>query len=335
MTHRQSFKVFKTSKLPKAFKPLLGAVFALSLMSISSGAVAQEVKVAVGLSGWTGFAPLTLAKEAGLFKKHGLDVTLRKIPQKDRHLAIASGDIQCAATTVETWIAWNANGVPTVQIFQLDKSFGADGMVVKNGITKISDLKGKTVASSAPGTAPYFALAWMLKKNGMSVKDVTVVNLEPQAAANAIIAGTAGVDAAMTYEPYLSAVRAKPEAGKIIATTLDYPMVMDTFGCTPKFLAENPKAAKSLADAYFDAVAMIKAEPKKSFEIMGADVKQSGEAFEKSQAFLRWQDREANAKFFAGEHATFSKEAADLLMEVGIIKALPDMSKLADTRFLK
>ena len=111
----------------------------------------------------------------------------------------------------------------------------------------------------------------------------------------------------MTYEPYLSAVRAKPEAGKIIATTLDYPMVMDTFGCTPKFLAENPKAAKALADGYFDAVEMIKAEPKKSFEIMGADVKQTGEAFEKSQAYLRWQDRAANQKFFAGEHAAFSQ----------------------------
>ena len=150
-----------------------------------------------------------------------------------------------------------------------------------------------------------------------------------------MIAGTDGIDAAMTYEPYLGAVRAKPEAGKIIATTLDYPMVMDTFGCTPKFLADNPKAAKALADGYFDAVAMIKADPKKSFEIMGADVKQAGEVFEKSQAFLRWQDREANLKFFAGEHAQFSKEAAELLLEAGIIKALPDMSKLADTRFLK
>ena len=29
-------------------------------------------------------------KEGGLFKKHGLDVTIKKIPQKDRHLAIAS-----------------------------------------------------------------------------------------------------------------------------------------------------------------------------------------------------------------------------------------------------
>jgi NitT/TauT family transport system substrate-binding protein len=296
---------------------------------------AQETKVTVAISGWTGFAPLTLAKETGLFKKHGLDVTIKKIPQKDRHLAIASGDVQCAATTVETWIVWNANGVATTQIFQLDKSYGADGMVVKPTIAKIADLKGKTVAASAPGTAPYFTLAWMLKKNGLSLKDVKIVNLEPQAAANAFIAGNAELDAGMTYEPYLSAVRAKPEAGKIIATTLDYPMVMDTFGCTPKFLAENPKAAQGLANGYFDALEMIKADAKKSFEIMGADVKQSAEQFEGSQKYLRWQDRSANQKFFAGEHAAFSKEAADLLLEAGIIKQVPDLSKLADTRFIR
>lgn len=311
-------------------------LFAFTLAACAAvAAQAQDTKVAIGISGWTGFAPLTLAREAGIFRKNGLDVTIKKIPQKDRHLAVASGDIQCAATTVETWVVWNANGVATTQIFQLDKSYGADGMVVKPGITKISDLKGKTVAASAPGTAPYFTLAWMLKKNGLSTKDVKIVNLEPQAAANAMIAGNTDIDAAMTYEPYLGAVRAKPEAGKIIATTLDYPMVMDTFGCTPKFLADNPKAAKALADSYFEAVDMIAKDPKKSFEIMGADVKQTGEQFEASSRYLRWQDRAANQKFFAGEHAAFSKEAADLLMEIGIIKTMPDMSKLADTRFLK
>ncbi|HNK16997.1 MAG TPA: ABC transporter substrate-binding protein [Piscinibacter sp.] len=314
---------------------LAGLAATAAILAAAGPAAAQETPVAIGISGWTGFAPLTLAKEAGLFKKLGLDVSLKKIPQKDRHLAMASGDIQCAATTVETWVVWNANGVAATQIFQLDKSYGADGMVVKPSVAKIADLKGKTVAASAPGTAPYFTLAWMLKKNGLSVKDVKVVNLEPQAAANAMIAGNQDIDAAMTYEPYLGAVRAKPEAGKIIATTLDYPMVMDTVGCTPKFLKENPKAAKALADGYFAALDMIKADPKKSFEIMGTDVKQSGEAFEKSQAYLRWQDKAANQKFFAGEHAQFSKEAADLLLEIGIIKQVPDLKSLADTSFIK
>src|SRR6187402_2280993 len=242
------------------------AAIAVAVAAVyAASAAAQDTKVAVGISGWTGFAPLTLAKEAGIFKKNGLDVEIKKIPQASRHLAIASGDVQCAATTVETWVLWNANGVATTQIFQLDKSYGADGMAVRNNVGSIKDVKGKTVAASAPGTAPYFTLSWMLKKNGLTPKDVTVVNMEPAVAAQAFIAGQN--DVAMTYEPYLSAVRAKPEAGKIIATTLDYPMAMDTFGCTPKFIAENDAAVKALTKSYFDALDMIKTDQAKAYEI--------------------------------------------------------------------
>ena len=302
-------------------------------LAAATPVLADDVKVGVGISGWTGFAPLTLAKEAGIFKKNGLDVTIKKIPQKDRHLAIASGDVQCAATTVETWISWNANGVATKQIFQLDKSFGADGMAVRNDVTSIKELKGKTVAASAPGTSPYFALAWMLKKNGLTVKDVTVVNLEPAAAAQAFVSGQN--DAAMTYEPYLSTVRAAADKGKIIATTLDYPIVMDTFGCTPKFLSENPKAAQALADSYFESLELIAKDQAKAYDIMGADVKQTGEAFGNSAKYLRWQDKAANQKFFAGDFLAFNKDAADLLLEIGIIKAAPKVEDLYDASFIK
>ena len=314
-------------------RSLLRAAAIVALLGLPASASAQETKVGIGISGWTGFAPLTLAKEAGIFKKNGLDVSIRKIPQKDRHLAIASGDIQCAATTVETWIIWNANGVATKQIFQLDKSYGADGMAVRNDIKSIKDLKGKTVLASAPGTAPYFTLAWFLKKNGLSVKDVTVANLEPAAAAQAFISGQG--DAALTYEPYLSSVRAAPDKGKIIATTLDYPMIMDTVGCTPKFIADNPKAAKAMADSYFEALDMISKDQAKAYEIMGADVKQSGEQFGNSAKYLRWQDKAANQKFFAGELQAFSKEAADLLLEIGIIKQIPNIADIIDTSFIK
>lgn len=312
---------------------LIGVSVAAMFAALVATPAAAQTKVTIAISGWTGFAPLTLAKEAGIFAKNGLDVTIKKVPQASRHLAIASGDVQCAATTVETWVVWNANGVATTQLFQLDKSYGADGMAVRAGTASIKDLKGKTVAASAPGTAPYFTLAWFLKKSGLSVKDVSVVNMEPGPAAQAFIAGQN--DAAMTYEPYLSAVREKPEAGKIIATTLDYPMIMDTFGCTPKFIADNEGAVKALAKSYFEAVAMIKAEQAKSYEIMGADVKQTSEKFGASAQYLRWQDQEANKKFFAGEHQAFSKEAAELLLEIGVIKEIPDLSKLADPRFIQ
>lgn len=309
-------------------------VIAASLAALlGSTAAKAETSVTIGMSGWTGFAPLTLAKGAGIFEKNGLDVEIKKIPQASRHLALASGDIQCAATTVETWIVWNANGVPATQIFQLDKSHGADGMAVRNDVESFADLKGKTVAASAPGTSPYFLLAYMLKENGLTMKDVKVVNLEPGPAAQAFVAGQN--DAAMTYEPYLSTVRAAPDQGKILATTLDYPAVMDTFGCTPEFLKDNPEAAKALAKSYFEALEMIKADEEKSYGIMGADVNQSAEAFGQSAQYLEWQDQAANKTFFDGEFMTFSEKAADLLLEIGVIKSKPDLSTIVDTSFIQ
>jgi len=301
---------------------------------LSAPAAAQETKLTLGMSGWTGFAPLTLADKAGIFKKNGLDVELKMIPQKDRHLALAAGAIQCAATTVETHVAWNANGVPIVQIFQMDKSYGADGLAVRNDIKTFADLKGKTIGVSAPGTAPYFGLAWMLNKNGMTLKDVKTVSLEPQPAAQAFVSGQN--DAAMTYEPYLSMVRSNPQAGKIIATTIDYPMVMDTVACAPPWLKDNPKADQALANSYFEALDMIKADPVKSNEIMGAAVKQGGEQFAKSSAYLRWQDKAANQKFFAGELTEFMKASVPILLEAGVIRKAPqDLAATFDASFIK
>ena len=315
--------------------PLVKLVSAFTLAAcVTTLAQAQDAKIVLGMSGWTGFAPLSLADKAGIFKKNGLDVELKMIPQKDRHLALASGAIQCAATTVETHVAWNANGVPITQLFQMDKSYGADGIAVRNDVKSFADLKGKTVAVSAPGTAPYFGLAWMLSKNGMTMKDVKLVSLEPQPAAQAFVAGQN--DAAMSYEPYLSTVRDNPQAGQILATTLDYPMVMDTVGCDPKWLKANTKAAAALTKSYFDALEMIKAEPAKANELMGSAVKQSGEAFAKSSSYLRWQDRAANQKFFAGEIQDFMKQAAAILLEAGVIRKLPeDYGAMVDTQFIK
>ncbi|CAN5613153.1 ABC transporter substrate-binding protein [soil metagenome] len=317
-------------------KTLLALSVAAAAALGTTSAVAQDTKVNIGISGWTGFAPLTLAKEAGIYAKNGLDVSIKKIPQKDRHLAIASGDVQCAATTVETWIVWNANGVATTQLFKMDQGMGSDGLVAKPGIEKVEDLKGKTVAASAPGTSPHFFLSWALKKAGMKLGDIKLVTLEPAPAANAFVAGNSGLDGAVTYEPYLSLVRNKPESGKLIVDSLSLPVVFDSFGCTPKFIKENPKAVKALVDSYFQALDMIAADKTKAFTIMGADVKQTAEQFEASQSKIKWADRAANARFFAGEIQAFNKDAAALLLEIGVIKQVPaNLDSLFDTSFLK
>jgi len=307
----------------------LAVVFAVG---VAFAAQAQE-KVVLGMSGWTGFQPLKLAELAGIFKKNGVDMEIRFIAPVQRSAALASGALNAAATTVDQHIVWSSAGIPSVQVALIDKSNGGDGLVVRNKINSIKELKGKEVNVDGPGTVQHFMLSYILEKNGMSIQDVIRVTLGAQPAAQAFVAGQG--DAAITYEPYLSTVRAAPDRGKIIATTLDYPMVMDTFGCTPKFLTDNPAAAKALADSYFEAIALIEKDQAKSYEIMGADVKQSGEQFGNSAKYLRWQDKAANQKFFVGDFLAFNKEAADLLLEIGIIKSIPKIDDLVDTSFIK
>ena len=53
-----------------------------------------------------------------------------------------------------------------------------------------------------------------------------------------------------------------------------------------------------------------------------------------SARYLRWADREANRRFFAGEWQAFNERAAALLMELGIIRQLPDFRAMVDTRFI-
>ena len=63
----------------------------------------------------------------------------------------------------------------------------------------------------------------------------------------------------------------------------------------------------------------------------GADVKQSAKEFEDSAKYLKWADKADNKQFFTKDFQDFSKTAADLLLQMGLIKEAPDVTTLADT----
>lgn len=322
------------------FRLLPGLVAGLAL-AFAAPAFAQDraqtaqamPKIVIGMSGWTGFAPLSLAANAGLFKKNGVDAEIRMVPQLERHLALASGAVQAVATTVDTQIFYASTGVNVTQVLVLDRSNGGDGIAARASIGKIADLKGKTVGVDGPGSTPYFMLSYMLKRNGLSVKDVTVVRLAPQPAATAFVAGQN--DAAVTYEPYLSQVRANPQAGKILTTTVDYPVVVDTLAFQPDFIAKNPAIVKGVIAGFFDALAMIEKEPAKSYEIMGAVVKQSGEQFAGSAKFIKWLNRAENVEYMGKGLPEFIDYAAQIQLENGVTKATPDLKQLIDASFVR
>jgi NitT/TauT family transport system substrate-binding protein len=314
---------------------LLAATASAATLPLAAPRVARAQampKIIIGMSGWTGFAPLTLAEQAGLFRAAGVEVETKFVPQRERNLALASGALNCVVTTVDTMILWGST-MPLVQVLVLDKSKGGDGIAVRPSIGGWGDVKGKTFAVDGAGTTPYFVLAYMLRENGISIKDVKTATLAPQPAAQAFVAGQ--FDGCSTYEPYLSSIRTLPaDKGRILATTIDYPVVVDTLAFTPDFVAKNEPAVRAVVKGWNDALAMIQAEPAKSFEIMGKRVNQSGDAFKASAEFIDWQDAAENKAYVAGGLQDFMGKALEVQKETGVVRGAPDLSKLLDTRFV-
>jgi NitT/TauT family transport system substrate-binding protein len=292
---------------------------------------AQAQKVVLGMSGWTGFSPLSLADRADIFKKNGVDVELRMIPPVPRSAALASGALNAAATTVDQHIVWMSAGIPSVQVALIDKSNGGDGLAVRSGINSIKDLKGKTVNVDGPGTVQHFMLSYILQKNGLTIQDVIRATMAAQPAAQAFVTGQG--DAAVTYEPYLSTVRANPDAGRILVTSRDYPVVIDTLVFRTDFIKQHPQVVKKVVDSFFEAQEMIRREPAKSFELMGSVVKQPGEQFAKSAAFITWSDRDSSKAYYAKEHAPFVEFAVQVLRFNRVIDKEPKAKDMIDLRF--
>ena len=313
-------------------RPFLAATAGAALAAPHVIRAQSFPKITIGMSGWTGFAPLTLAEQAGLFKANGLEVETRFVPQRERNLALVSGALNCVVTTVDTMILW-ASTAPLVQVLVLDRSKGGDGVAVRPAIGGWAGLKGKQVAVDGPGTSPYFMLAYMLRENGMSIRDIQPQTLAPQPAAQAFVAGQ--FDGAATYEPYLSQIRGLgADKGRILATTLDYPCIVDTLAFQPAFIQANPEAVKRVVQSWFDALAMIVKEPERSHQIMGARVRMEGPAFRDSAQYIEWLDREKNRAYLAGGLQEFMQKALIVQRETGVVRADVDLAKLFDDRFL-
>jgi hypothetical protein len=94
-------------------------------------------------------------------------------------------------------------------------------------INSWADIKGKTFAVDGAGTTPYFVLAYMLRENGISIRDVTPPPSRRSPPRRPSSPGSS--TAARPTSPISLQVRAMgADKGRILATTLDYPCVVDT-----------------------------------------------------------------------------------------------------------
>jgi NitT/TauT family transport system substrate-binding protein len=107
--------------------------------AISAGhAHAGTTTVRMAFSTWTGYGPLVVAVEKGIFKKYGLNVTYQIVEDPTaRFAAFRAGKLDAIATTVDTFTRQAARGAPVLQVFGIDRSVGGDGIVARKTITSV------------------------------------------------------------------------------------------------------------------------------------------------------------------------------------------------------
>ena len=164
----------------------------------------ENKTVTMASNPFVGLAPFYVAMDKGFFEDCGLDFSMVDFDDSSASCsALLAGKVDLAYTTLDAAIIaesqYEEDMLDVTAI--VDESAGADGILVKNDINSIADLKGKKVGVSINQTSHYL-LMQALETAGLTDADVDLVNMTSSDAGVSFISGD--LDAAVTWEPYLS-----------------------------------------------------------------------------------------------------------------------------------
>src|SRR5437879_1215314 len=224
---------------------------------------------------WTGYALIYLANAKGIWKQHGLDVNFKDVEDpNDRFIALAAGRLEGMASTVDAFARQQSNGVAAVEVFPIDASVGGDGILAKNTIQTVADLKGKTVGVNQGSVSEWF-LAQVLEKNGLHLSDVKEQNMTSGAAGAAFVASK--LDVAVTWEPWLSKAKVRTD-GHVLVSSRQYPdLIMDSFAFRKDFVQKYPDTVKDFMKAYYEAFTWMQQNQADALKIIGDAVGESSD----------------------------------------------------------
>jgi NitT/TauT family transport system substrate-binding protein len=311
---------------------------ALFVLLASSLGLHAKDPIKIGYSDWPGWVAWQIAKEKGLFEKHGAQVQLVWFPiYTDSLTALNTGKIDGNCSAWCDVIPPLAEGVNLKVVLVNDNSAGNDAIIAKPGINSVKDLKGKTIATEL-GTVEHFMMLMALSKNGMSDKDVQYRNLTVPDAAAAFIAGK--VDSAAVWQPWISQVQ-REKKGKVLFTSKEIPgWIPDLLVFHEKILSQRASEVQGIVNAWFEVVAFIRSNEKEAVKIMAKVVEQKPEDYLGFLPGTKFFDLKANLHAFEHRDDDTSltgsgKKIAAFLKGVDLIKTIPNYESALEPKFVK
>jgi NitT/TauT family transport system substrate-binding protein len=296
-------------------------------------------KVRIAFSTWTGYGPLVVAVQRGLFKKHGLDVSYHVVESaSDRKAAIQANQLDGAASTVDTFTRWAAQGAPIQMVLGIDFSAGGDGIVAKKSITTVRQLKGKSVAV-APGTVSEFFFDYVLQKNGMTINDVNLKDM-PDSSVSGSTFAAGKVDAAVTWEPWLTRA-AHTGFGHILVSSAKYPtIIVDALVFRTDFIKAHRSAVQNFVRGYYEAVNYTKTKTGDAYKVIGKYVSETPAQVAGDLQKVPLFGLAKSKSFFgtASNHGpifTTAQYAGNFWLRLKQINKMPNLNQLINSTFLQ
>lgn len=220
----------------------------------------------IGLVTWLGYGPFYIAQEKGYFKENNVEVQLEKIEgDVERRAAIASGNLDAIALTLDSMIVLRSNGIPLKTVMAIDASNGGDGLVAVQSINSVEDLKGHEIAFPS-GLPSHFFLYSVLKEHGMKMSDIKPVMMDADQAGAAFASGK--IDAAVTWEPWLSKAK-EVGRGHVLADSRTHPgEIEDVLFMRDDVVSKRSQEIEGFIKAWYKAVDFVTANPAEAKSIM-------------------------------------------------------------------
>ena len=256
----------------------LGLALAVLATSAAEAPAQGLAKVRVGWNYHMGNSPALIASERGLFKKHGVDVELKPYASGPALTqAMATKEVDIAYVGFAPALGWLDRDIKTVAVAK--SSWGLASVLVRTdgGINGLADLKGKTIAGSRKGSGNDILLrAFLLKELGKLDPDRDTQIVALSAEDNASVLKEKKVDAAMTVEPFTSALLAAEDVKAIVHTSEAAPKhpwyLVVTRG---DFLDTQRDAVVRVVRAHVEAVKLLNSGPNEGAETIAKAFKLS------------------------------------------------------------
>jgi NitT/TauT family transport system substrate-binding protein len=288
----------------------------LALMVTSASAtVASADTIRIGLQPWLGYGPLWVAAEKGYFEDHGLDVELINFNwDQDVNAALVSGNIEVQAAATNTLINLLNAGADLKGFMIMDAAYEADAIIAQTEIGDIPGLAGKRVAYELGATSDLL-LNYALREHGMTIDDVEPVPMGASEAGLAAIAGR--VEAAVSYEPYISAALAEGEGYHVIYDASAAPgLISDLLVAETAYIEENRKTLAAVVRAWHDAIVFLRENPEEGGQIIADAVGSPMDQFTVAFEGVRLYDLHENLEELSGPFQEAYHSIGSIMMEI-------------------